>query len=552
MGDATDRSDDEPLASGTQIGRYTIVDVVGQGGMGVVYRAHDRELDRTVALKMLRRRGNAGEAKSRFLREARAMAALSSEYVVQVFDADVHGDDAFIAMEFVDGTTLRLWQPQQPLPARLRAYLAAGRGLLAAHRQGLVHRDFKPDNVLVGDDGRVLVTDFGIARALQATPSAALDSPITTSAEPIDDNAGLTGDGTVIGTPGYMPPEQYRGHPTDARSDQYAFGIALYESLYGTRPFSGRTPRELYAKVARGLPAAPEGDTVPRSIRASIARAVAPSREARHPTLEPVLNALERATGDRTRRYVWLGLGTVGVLAAVGVGAGAGALGERKAGCDGARRMSEVWTSTKRDEAARAFEHSRPRYGADTWGRLERKVDDYAGTWSTAFDHACASSDDLIDARMGCLQERLEVFGSLVDVLATADGAVVEHRIGQHLQRRGDLTAITGQETQRCRQPPAGTRATDRDPVGIHARQPGQPGQHPVAVLQRNRVGVLGRKSIAHRGDSDAESLHVPPAQRIVMFRTAEQVTAAVDPQQRRGGRRRGGGPVQPRPGTAG
>jgi RNA polymerase sigma factor (sigma-70 family) len=241
-----------------RIGRFTIVEQVGRGAMGTVHAAYDPELDRRVALKVLR----ASEHDHAWLAaEARAMAKLSHPNVAPVYEVGVHEGRVFIAMEFVRGRTLRAWaQDGRPWREVVAVYRQAGAGLAAAHEAGIIHRDFKPDNALLGDDGRVRVVDFGLARAaeLVSTPS------------PTDSGSTPTVPGTsVVGTPAYMAPEQARGEAVDARADQFSFCVALYEALFGARPFEGTTRLDLLAAIERGQISAPPGDgRVPPWVRA--------------------------------------------------------------------------------------------------------------------------------------------------------------------------------------------------------------------------------------------------------------------------------------------
>src|SRR5579863_1211307 len=268
-----------PLGRGAIIGRYVVLGLVGRGGMGEVYAAYDPELDRKVAVKLLRVKAGNGvslsEGRQRTLREAQAIARLSHPNVVVVFDVGTFDEKVFIAMEFVDGNTVTFWLEQQARSWQeiLRVFIAAGRGLIAAHEKGLVHRDFKPDNVMVGKDGQVRVMDFGLARQMpERTLRSARPRPTTPSRGSLkvasetlalepgtlvlneDSNgsgpgqssvsglfdARLTRTGAMMGTPAYMAPEQFFGAPTDARTDQFSFCVSLYEALYGERPFEGR------------------------------------------------------------------------------------------------------------------------------------------------------------------------------------------------------------------------------------------------------------------------------------------------------------------------
>jgi len=201
------------------LGRFALVRQIGQGGMGVVYTALDELLGRAVAIKMIRADRAGAVAVARILREAQALARLSHPNVVQLHDVRTADGQIFLAMEYVPGRTLRAWLEQRPGRAEILARFAeAGRGLAAAHAAGLVHRDFKPDNVLVGDDGRVRVVDFGLVAADEPARATLVDAAPDPGASDT-----LTRAGAVVGTPAYMAPEQLRGEAADARSDQFAF-----------------------------------------------------------------------------------------------------------------------------------------------------------------------------------------------------------------------------------------------------------------------------------------------------------------------------------------
>ncbi|MFY0580423.1 serine/threonine-protein kinase [Cystobacter fuscus] len=254
------------LGRGTALDRYVVLEPLGQGGMGMVYAAYDSVLDRKVALKLLPPGDVDGDTemtsgRARLLREAQAMARLSHPNVVAVYDVHQHGLQVFMAMELVEGQTLLQWQRQQKRGWKeiLAAFLSAGRGLAAAHAAGLVHRDFKPTNVLVGKDGRVRVTDFGLARTHNAPPEEPSEpepSPGTRDTSPVKAHSmlelELTQRGAVLGTPAYMAPEQFRGAAADARSDQFSFAVSLWEALYGERPFEGTTTGERRQNVLDG------------------------------------------------------------------------------------------------------------------------------------------------------------------------------------------------------------------------------------------------------------------------------------------------------------
>jgi hypothetical protein len=294
------------LRTGEALGRYVVRRRIGAGGMGVVYEAHDPLLDRAIALKVLRSEAWADSEpmRLRFVREAQALARVTHANVVPVHDVGRVGDRVFIAMDLVDGTTAEEWLRVERRGWRdvLTLYLRAGSGLAAAHDVGLVHRDFKPANVLVGRDGRVCVTDFGLVRIVAEASAHAAAAPFDAAGYASDTPATspLTHAGAVMGSPGYMAPEQMVGGEVGPPCDVFSFGVSLYEGLYGARPFAGETLGELCAAVQRGEVApAPEGSTIPPSLRAVILRALAPRPEER-PSMRALLDELERERGLHT------------------------------------------------------------------------------------------------------------------------------------------------------------------------------------------------------------------------------------------------------------
>ena len=291
------------LSIGDRVGRYLVLSTLGAGGMGVVFAAYDPQLDRKVALKLLRanlRGPSAKEARTRLKREAQAIAQLSHPNVVAVYDVGTTPDgDVYIAMEFVEGDTLTTWLKRWPRTWReiLEVFHQAARGLQAAHQVGLLHRDFKPDNVLVGGDGRVRVTDFGLARSVlgpdEAQRSESLATPL---------HADLTATGTVLGTPRYMPPEQLTGPGIDARSDQFSFCVALYEALYSKHPLEGSTSVAMLESGARAaLP--PEGTRVPPQIGRAVLRGLDRDRAKRFPTMAALVHELQPPAQRSTARF---------------------------------------------------------------------------------------------------------------------------------------------------------------------------------------------------------------------------------------------------------
>jgi len=437
------RGADIPLPRGTLIDRYVVLDRVGSGAMGAVYAAYDPELDRKVALKLLRtdieRHGvAAAELRARLLREGQAMARLSHPAVITIFDVGAFGDEIFIAMEFVDGSTLRDWMhPRRPWRDVLALALRAGAGLQAAHDAGIVHRDFKPDNVLVGAAGveaelRVRVTDFGLAVAPQAT----LDMPASPGASgslsgrisPI-----VTVAGSVLGSPAYMAPEQMDGR-AGPRADQFSFCVTLYEALYGERPFAGTTIAALADAIRHHrIQPPPAGAQVPRWLRGVLARGLSTDAEQRYPSMTALLAALLANPARRLRRVA---LAALGVAALVAVGLGWHTVHEARAlECSGGERtLRGTWDPAREAQVAHAFLATGTSYAPVSLAGTRRLLDDYTGAWTTMHRAACEAthvrreqSAALLDLRMLCLDEHRKQLRALVDVLAAADAQTVEH-----------------------------------------------------------------------------------------------------------------------------
>jgi serine/threonine protein kinase len=240
------------LSRGDRLGRYEIRSLLGSGGMGVVYRAHDTRLARDVAVKVLPQALAADpERLSRFEREVRVASALSDPHIVAVFDAGREGAISYFVSELVEGETLRAILDAQRLSLHKVLDLAVqlASGLAAAHARGIVHRDLKPDNILVSRDGLARIADFGLAKLREPSgPIPGVVSEVTTK------SSVSTAEGAILGTIGYMAPEQVRGDPADARSDIFSFGCVLYEMAAGWRAFNGNRPIETLAAILRDDP----------------------------------------------------------------------------------------------------------------------------------------------------------------------------------------------------------------------------------------------------------------------------------------------------------
>ncbi len=467
------------LSKGASIGRYIILGVLGRGGMGEVYAAYDPELNRKIAIKLLRARADAATAggRTRLLREAQAIARLSHPNVVVVYDVGTFQDTVFIAMEFVEGHTLGYWLQfkQRTWREVLDVFLLAGRGLVAAHAAGLVHRDFKPDNVMITKGGQVRVMDFGLAReevregaiaplvsepgppssavrALRAAPGVDIDATMkldaasSGEAAPVAEASAvpsgylrlkLTRTGALLGTPAYMAPEQFSGGVGDARTDQFSFSVALYEGLYGSRPFAGNDVATVMANVLEGrLTDAPENSHVPGWIRKVLLRGMATKLEDRFPTMADLLAALSRDPSTRQRQWV-TALAGVALLVAVAAG-GQRLATTHRAVCDGGpARAATAWGPAQRRGVESAFQASGNKRASQVFAQMAGVLDTYVARWTSMYVEACEAtrvrgeqSAEVLDLRMECLNERLSGVRALTTVFQSADQGVVDNAVG--------------------------------------------------------------------------------------------------------------------------
>jgi tRNA A-37 threonylcarbamoyl transferase component Bud32/tetratricopeptide (TPR) repeat protein len=432
--ESTHADGDAPLRAesvkGKTIGRYLLSRVLGVGGMGVVYAGRDPQLERDVAVKLLRPDSSVAPElrQARLLREAQAMARLSHPNVITVHEVGTHDGQVFIAMELVGGGTLSEWL-RAPRTWRdiVRAFSAAGEGLSAAHAAGLVHRDFKPDNVLVRADGRFCVSDFGLARS----SGESSDSGFTAAALAQTLEQPLTRTGAVVGTPAYMAPEQLSLEPADARSDQFSFCVALYEALAGTRPFVG-TPEERLAAM-RAFDLRKADRPLPRHIARTLERGLSYRADARWPSMEALLRALARDPLARWRR---IGVATAMALLAVALVV---VQHRRQAAlCHGSgRELAGVWDDARRASVAAALRASGGDGAARAAQTFTSALDEYTASWTRTRQDACEAtrirgeqSEELLDRRMACLDRRLSEAGALVDVMAHGDAAALSRAAG--------------------------------------------------------------------------------------------------------------------------
>ncbi len=377
-------------AAPVQIGRFLVREAIGHGGMGMVYSAHDDRLGRDVAIKVIRELAGRRGEHDRLLVEARAQARLSHPNVVQVYEVGETGDDVFVVMELVRGVTLDRWLAgaRRSLAEVLAAFLAAGRGLEAAHVAGLVHRDVKPSNILIRDGGRTCIADFGLARGVDMQP---IVNVANTGAQRGDNSVARTSSHAFAGTPAYMSPEHLRGR-CDARSDQFSFCVALYEALYAGRPFEVDDASRLPVFCApAAFPATPR---VPRWLRRLLARGLDLAAERRFADMHALLAALE-AGARRGRRLVHA---SIGVGIGIGVVAAALAFGGRVTGappaCDsGETSFAGIWDPEARGAVQRAVAGSGASYADRAWENLAGALDQYTGRWRAARREACEATE---------------------------------------------------------------------------------------------------------------------------------------------------------------
>jgi tetratricopeptide (TPR) repeat protein len=451
---------------GTSQGRYVVLEILGRGAMGRVLRAYDPKLEREVALKLVSGQTLDPNARERMLREARAMAQLSHPNVVAVYDAEESDAGVVLVMEYVRGQTLRPWTraSAHPWAEVVARFVAAGRGLAAAHAVGLLHRDFKPDNVLVAESGAVKVTDFGLAK-LAATGSRSragggLDGSSSASFERSSSgwfersssgssglleaaSSGSSGTldmvltrvGTVMGTPRYMAPEQHRGEPLGPAADQYAFCVSLWEALVGQPPHHRATTlRELLDEKLLEPPAWPSGAPgLPRPLVDALRRGLAAEPSARWPSMDALLAALTHDPHRRRNRWL-VGAGALALVAAVAAGWWSWSAARARQ-CTGAREhLAGVWDDTRRAAVSAAMLEVGASYAGPVWERTRTELDRYADEWAQMHTEACEAttlrgeqSTEVMDLRMGCLHRAKLGLEAVTQVLASADAEVTRN-----------------------------------------------------------------------------------------------------------------------------
>ncbi len=460
LADAPQRRERKSIVGG-MLGRYVVLSELGRGGMSVVYIAYDPELDRRVALKVVRGHKLTEAHRARLHREAQALARLSHPSVVTVFDVGDLADDTFVAMELVDGMTLREWCTK-PRTWRevVRVLARAGRGLAAAHAAGIVHRDIKPDNIVVSATGEVKLVDFGLARDL-GDRSAESGDATSGDLDPGDSGSDLdqssasgstmrrleqiTQHGHVIGTPAYMPPEQ-RGRSVDAdeRSDQFSFCVTLYEALYHQKPFKSSrklvldpdeqlTVAEKRGVAVRSLAAPPPKKTdVPAWLQKVVSRGLAVDRNSRYPSIDALLVELDRDP-QRTRQRIAVGVGALLAVATIATLVtwrflpASSHVAAPTCGT-GDDRVVTSWNPERRAALERSAASRGVPWAMTAVGAFADRTDHYVADWKAMYQDACEAtqvratqSAEALDLRSACLDRRLAGLDALVNVMSEAN-----------------------------------------------------------------------------------------------------------------------------------
>jgi tetratricopeptide (TPR) repeat protein/predicted Ser/Thr protein kinase len=405
--------------------RYEVKRLLGRGGMGAVYLARDRTLGRDVAVKL----HGVGSGGDRLHREAVAMAKLAHPNVVTVFEVASFEDRLYVAMEYVKGGTLGTWMRSQTRSWRetVELLVGAGQGLAAAHAAELVHRDFKPENVLVGEDGRARVSDFGIAHVQTRASDKIIAVAVT-----IDPAKPMTMTGSVLGTPAYMAPEQLVGDPVDARADQFAFCIVAWEALFGERPFKGTSLATLAASIALQKFERPAKSAVPQRVVDVIARGLANDPAKRYADMNALLADLRATIGGGKRWLLAAALGAVPIAVVATLLATRGQNATNASCAGGTEQLAGAWDSRASETLRGAFVAARPKDGAAIHGRVAGVFEAYAQSWAKARRTACEAtrvrgeqSEAALDLRMSCLDRKRGELAALVRQLGDADAPTV-------------------------------------------------------------------------------------------------------------------------------
>ncbi len=410
------------LPRGTLLGRYTLLEQIGAGGMGTVFAARDPRLDRRIAIKVLRTPADDPSARAELLREAQALAMLSHPNIVPIYDVGIADGIVWLAMAELRGGSLTTWLARErPWAEQIAMFVAVGRGLAAAHDAGLVHGDFKPLNVLLDGRGEPCVVDFGLARRTEFAPA----SDPRASAEAVPRHDESTRDGLVRGTPAYMAPEQLCGQPLDARTDQFAFCVALFTALYGRHPFvdddAADRPiviKPLLARIERGRIAS-RGSTrgIPRSLDRALVRGLAALPGDRWPSMHRLVDRLERAIRPRPLRWIPV-LGAVVGAVSLAAWPDTPAI----AACDAEGELADAWTPERAHAVASRLRSFDVPFAEDTAVRVGQGLESWASRWRARHAEVCPLADE--DA-LRCLDEVKTGFSTTIEVLARADASTL-------------------------------------------------------------------------------------------------------------------------------
>jgi tetratricopeptide (TPR) repeat protein len=452
-------SDDGPcpvprgLAPGARVDRYEIEGIISSGSVDVVYRARDPELHRDIAIKILHAISansplSPAEAQARLLREARVLARLSHPNVVAVYDVGTVEDGVFFAMELIEGVSLHDWLLRAHGRGEiLQVLISAGRGLVAAHAKGVLHRDFKPDNVMISADGRVRVVNFGLARADAFSAAEALEGG---KAGPIaSDRALASASGPIVrpgatGTPGYISPEQLRGEEVDHRSDQFSFAVTAFIALTGLEPFPKAAARD--AAPARGT-RAPWPRSVPRKLRRIIDRGLASRAEDRHSSLARMVEALERVATPPRRRAIVMALAgalVVGTATLVVVARNEA----NTALCNvGDSAFVGVWDAARRSAVEQAFRATARNNAGEAFELVSRRLDTFERQWLELRRESCEAThlrgeqpERVMALRARCLDRALQGTKALVDTFTRVDATTFDAAAGASPASLGDCS----------------------------------------------------------------------------------------------------------------
>ncbi|MEX1365569.1 MAG: serine/threonine-protein kinase [Nannocystaceae bacterium] len=516
-----------------RVGRFVLDHRLGSGAMGVVYAAYDPQLDRRIAVKVLHPQTDPRvleERVGRLLREAKTLARLTHPNVVTVHEVGETPDGLFIAMQLIDGADLRTWlqEHEPPLPELVRLFIAAGRGLAAAHREGLVHRDFKPDNVLIDSTGHARVADFGLACSVVEA-----HRHTDPGFEESDLPQGVTRTGTVLGTPAYMAPELFDGVPADARSDQYAYCVAMFEAVHGTRPFEGTTPIAL-VEAARAMTLSPAASraSVPAWLRRILLRGLDPNPDRRHDSMDSLLAQLEHGL-QRRRRHLLAGLGTLaGASALVAVAASVSdppTDSRPGVGCPDPQDLrAQLWSTDRRAQLTASFDGDGRAYVSEAAAATLDVLDGWARRWADARADACEAtfvraeqSEALLDQRVQCYELAATRMHAMVDAMTEGSAASAALEEAPAITAAlPDLRVCADTQWLAARKPlPQGAGARERIDVATRSLARAE-----VLTLsgELDEALALGEQALA-----DAEALEYAPLAAAALRRLAKVHDAA-------------------------